>query len=238
MLNFSELSAIRRNRRFLMGAALVGASLCSACSTIESLVPSPAKGDQPYVSPSMQSTGLSPGSTSPGAHQGDVPVQVLPLTAEDLDCPTVDVADGHASLRVGGPDNEHVRYQFNIGDTARECQPVGVQTSIRPGAQATIKIGVRGNAILGPAGSPGTYSAPLRVTIQHDSDKKIVYSKVFTVEAATGATEDGAFQFVTDPIPVTMYRPELADDYDITVGFDGAGGAGPAPKHRRAVSQQ
>ncbi len=75
-------------------------------------------------------------------------------------------------------------------------------------------------------------------TIQHDSDKKIVYSKVFTVEAATGATEDGAFQFVTDPIPVTMYRPQLADDYDITIGFDGAGGAGPAPKHRRAVSQQ
>jgi hypothetical protein len=235
MLDFSELFAIRRNRRFLTAAAIAAASLCSACSTIESLVPSPDKGDQPNVSPSVRETGVSPSSPSLAAHSGDVPAEVLPLSAEDLDCPTVDVADGKAFLRVGGPDNAAVRYQFNLGDTARECQPVGVMTSVRPGAQATIKIGVRGNAILGPAGSPGTYSAPLHVTIEHATDHKIVFSKVYKVEAVTGATQDGAFQFVTEPIPLTMYRPDLADDYDVTIGFDGGSGNGPAPKHQRVV---
>jgi len=241
MLEFPDRSPTRRYRRLLpaaalAAAALAAAALCSACSTLESLVPNPAKGDQPYVSPSTQSTGLSAGSPSLSAHEADRPVKVLPITAEDLDCPTVDVVDGHTFLRVGGPENAAVRYQFNLGDLARECAPVGVMTSIGPGAQATIKIGVRGQAILGPAGTPGTYSAPLRVTITHATDHKVVFSKVYKVEATTGAEQDGAFQIVTDPIPIAMYRTDLADDYDINVGFD-VGGAVPPAKHRRIVSK-
>jgi hypothetical protein len=233
MLELPEHLANRRTRRLLTAAALAAASLCSACSTIQSLVPSEAKGDQPYVGPSVQTLGVSRSSPSLAAHEGDEPVKVLPLSAEDLECPTVDVADGHAYLRVGGPDNEHVRYQFNIGDIARQCDPVGVQTVVRSGAQATIKIGIRGDAILGPAGTPGTYSAPLRIAIQHSSDHKVVFSKVYKVEATTGTSQDGTFQLVTDPIPVTMYRPQLAGDYDITIGFEGGSGDGPRPKHRR-----
>ena len=70
---------------------------------------------------------------------------VLPVASQDINCPEVDIADGGASLRVGGPENASVRYQFNIGDTARQCDPAG------PG-QAAVKIGVAGDVVIGPGG--------------------------------------------------------------------------------------
>ena len=84
-------------------------------------------------------------------------LKVLPVAAQDINCPEVTVADGGAALRVGGADNASVRYQFNIGDTARQCDPAG------PG-QAAIKIGVAGEVVIGPAGSAGTFSAPIKIT--------------------------------------------------------------------------
>ncbi len=43
----------------------------------------------------------------------------------DIDCPEIDIAEGGAAYRVGGAESASVRYQFNIGDTARECDPAG-----------------------------------------------------------------------------------------------------------------
>ena len=75
-------------------------------------------------------------------------LKVLPVAAQDINCPEVTVADGGAALRVGGPENSSVRYQFNIGDTARQCDPAGT-------GQATVKIGVAGEVVMGPAGQAG-----------------------------------------------------------------------------------
>ena len=86
----------------------------------------------------------------------------LPLTAEELQCPPVEIDEGGAAARVGGPDNASVRYQFAISNTARECAPVSTN-------QFTLKVGVSGRLLIGPAGTPGTYSAPLRVTV-HDEN--------------------------------------------------------------------
>src|SRR5262249_49953265 len=47
--------------------------------------------------------------------------KVLPVASQDINCPEVEIAYGGASLRSGGPENPSVRYQFNIEDTAREC---------------------------------------------------------------------------------------------------------------------
>ena len=58
-------------------------------------------------------------------------IVVLPMTAEDvLECPVVEIEDGAATARVGGPENSAVRYQFDLVDTARECQPRGDQFSL------------------------------------------------------------------------------------------------------------
>ena len=158
----------------------------------------------------------------------DKPI-VLPVSARDISCPDIDMLPGAAYLRVGGPENAAVRHQFNISDTARECDPAGPQ-------QATLKIGVRGNLVIGPAGSAGTFSAPLKITVTQASDKKDVYSQTFHVEATTDGVADGAFRVVTDPIPLPMPTLQLADLYTISVGFEGAAAspakARAAPRHR------
>ncbi|HEY1780702.1 MAG TPA: hypothetical protein VGG79_09775 [Roseiarcus sp.] len=139
---------------------------------------------------------------------------VLPVASQDINCPEVDIADGGASLRVGGPENASVRYQFNIGDTARQCDPAG------PG-QAAVKIGVAGEVVIGPAGAAGTFSAPVKITVTKQGDNTTVFSQSYRVEATTDGVSAGKFRMVTDPISLPMPTLQLADLYTITVGFEG-----------------
>jgi hypothetical protein len=148
-------------------------------------------------------------------------MKVLPVASQDINCPEVDIADGGAALRVGGPENSSVRYQFNIADTARQCDPAG------PG-QAALKIGVAGRVVIGPAGAPGTFSAPLKITVARVGDNTRVFSQTYRVEAATNGVAGGDFRVVTDPISLPMSTLQLADVYSITVGFEGGSG-GPSP---------
>ena len=153
--------------------------------------------------------------------------KVLPVASQDINCPEVDIADGGASLRVGGPDNPSVRYQFNIGDTARECDPAG------PG-QAALKIGVAGEVVIGPAGAAGTFSAPLKITVSRVGDNSPVFSQTYRVEATTDGVTAGKFRIVTDPISLPMQTLQLADVYSITVGFEG----GTAPRTGRTTRRR
>ncbi len=153
-------------------------------------------------------------------------LNVLPVASRDINCPPVDVADGGAALRVGGPDNPSVRYQFNIGDTARECDPAGPR-------QAAIKVGVAGEVVIGPAGSAGTYTAPLKISVTRQSDNKEVFSKTYRVEATTDGINAGKFRIVSEPIMLPLNTLQLAEVYSISVGFEGGAARGSAPKHHR-----
>jgi hypothetical protein len=148
-------------------------------------------------------------------------LKVLPVAAIDINCPDVTVADGGAALRVGGADNASVRYQFSLGDTARQCEPAGT-------GQATVKIGVAGQVVIGPAGAAGTFSAPVKITVTRLTDNKPVFSQTYRAEATTDGVSAGQFRIVTDPVPLPMPTLQLADLYSITVGFEGGTG-GPAP---------
>ncbi len=160
-------------------------------------------------------------SGKPAANPAEKPI-VLPVASQDINCPDVEIAEGGASLRVGGPDNPSVRYQFNIGDTARQCDPAG------PG-QASLKIGVAGHVVIGPAGVPGTFNAPLKITVARvGGDNKPVFSQTYRVEASTNGVASGDFRVVTDPVTLPMSTLQLSDVYSITVGFEGGTG-GPAP---------
>jgi hypothetical protein len=192
----------------------------AGCSTVENLVP--------HYDPSTfaLNQGANPRPVAqPAANPSEKP-KVLPVASQDINCPTVDVAEGGAALRVGGAENASVRYQFNIGDTARECDPAG------PG-QAALKIGVAGDVAVGPAGSAGTYNAPLRITVTHDADKKEAFSKTYRVEATTDGVKAGGFRFVTEPIMLPMTTLQLADEYSISVGFEGGSAAPDKPRKRR-----
>ena len=150
----------------------------------------------------------------------------------NVDCPTIEIQDGTASARyfAGGTSNENVRYQFAIGTVARECSVVD--------NKILIKVGVSGRALLGPAGSAGTYSAPVRVAIREESDGKPIVSKLYTATATitSGDDDSGSFSFVTEPFSVPMLREQADQDYTILVGFDMAGkSAVPAKKAKKHI---
>jgi hypothetical protein len=199
--------------------SLVALCVLAGCSSVDSFFS--------HRDPNAESLNLGaspPQVAKPGANPGEKPT-VLPVASRDINCPVIDIPEGGAAQRVGGADNASVRYQFNIGETARECDPAG------PG-QAALRIGVSGEVVIGPAGSAGTYSAPLRITVTQNSDKKAVFSQTYNVEATTDGVRAGAFRVVTDPIPLPLTTLQLADLYTISVGFEGGSGS-PSPKRHR-----
>jgi hypothetical protein len=203
--------------------ALAGSAALAGCSSVESLMPH-------YDPASFQlNQGANPRPTVQPTTNPAEKLIVSPVSSADINCPSVDIAEGGSAYRAGGAESASVRYQFNISDTARECDPAG------PG-QASVKIGVAGNLVIGPAGSPGTYSVPLSITVTQEADKKPVYSKTYKIEATADATNSGQFRIVADPIVLPMPTLQLANVYSITIGFEGGGGA-PAPRaHRRKIS--
>jgi len=217
-------------RATLLRIALLSTALALAGCGAVSSVGSSVGGFFSHQNPNVQSlnAGVDPRQTAgkPARSPGEK-MKVLPVASQDINCPEVDVADGGAALRVGGPDNPSVRYQFNIGDTARECDPAG------PG-QAALKIGVAGEVVIGPAGAAGTFSAPLKITVTKQGDPKPVFSQTYRVEATTDGVSAGQFRVVTDPISLPMPTLQLADVYSISVGFEGGTGAPRPAGHRRA----
>ena len=90
-----------------------------------------------------------------------------------------------------------------------------------------------GERVIGPAGSAGTFSAPVKVTVTQESDKKQVFSKTYRVEATTDGVTAGSVRFVTEPIMLPLTSLQLADLYSVSVGFEGGTNRGPAPKPRK-----
>ena len=209
-----------RLRPLLALLALTALGALAGCSSVESLMPH-------YDPATFQvNQGANPRPVAqPGANPAEKPI-VLPAAATDINCPEIDIAEGGAAYRVGGAENSSVRYQFNISETARQCDPAG------PG-QASIKIGVAGNLVIGQAGSPGTFSAPLRITVIQDAGKKPVYTKTYKIEATADAMSSGQFRIVADPISVAMPTLQLASIYTIEVGFEGGSSAAAPRAHRR-----
>ena len=135
-----------------------------------------------------------------------------------LQCPSVEVLDGTASYRTyAGTEqtNETVRYQFSMGEVARDCT--------HSGKEVLLKVGVEGRVLLGPAGSPGAFTVPVRIAVRHDGDGKAVATKLYQVPATIASGQDAtSFQVVSDPIAVPFVTSNADDDYTILVGFDAA----------------
>ena len=132
-------------------------------------------------------------------------------------CPVVDVRDGGAAHRVyngKGAANGDVRYQFSIGDTARECTV--------DGSNLIIKVGVEGKVLLGPSGAPSSFTVPVFIGVRRDEGQQMVSSKVYNIAAAVpaGSTQT-TFSVVSEPLVVPFTRENAAGDYTIYVGFEG-----------------
>lgn len=139
----------------------------------------------------------------------------------DLDCPEVAVRSGAATLMIGsaakGAESGvmDLKYQGTITRTARECHlNAGVMT---------IKVGVEGRIITGPAGGPGTVDVPLRVAVVQEGvePKAIVSTLAHIPVTIAGEADRVSFSHVESGISFPMPVPAgLLDAYVIYVGFD------------------
>jgi hypothetical protein len=149
----------------------------------------------------------------------------------DVECPPVKIRDGAATFSIGmnpkerEPSPLQVRYQGSIVRTARECHvAAGVMT---------MKVGIEGRVITGPAGAPGNVEVPLRVAVmQGGLTPKTIVSN-FGKETVTIASESDRVNFVHIDDAVTFPLPQplgLIDSYVVYVGFDPVGPAPQKPK--------
>jgi hypothetical protein len=146
--------------------------------------------------------------------------QALATADPNFDCPVADIRSGASTLRLpSGADttSNTLRYQATIGRLARECQ-------VRAGTM-TVKVGVQGRVIVGPAGGPGQIDIPLRYAIVREGpEPKTILTKLnrFPVSVGDGQTSAPFLQVEEDltfPIP----RGAELDSYVVYVGFDPAG---------------
>jgi|tagenome__1003787_1003787.scaffolds.fasta_scaffold20940151_1 hypothetical protein len=191
------------------GAAALAAGLLSLALCIE---PASAQG----ISDTLRNL-LRYGSTTepPAAPQAGIEVE---------DCPRVDVTEGGAALRTyaggrtGSP--EALRSQLTISNVAREC--IG-----RPDGSIVVKVGVEGRALIGPAGSPGRFDAPIRVVVKRG--EQVFANRLRRIPVAVPPGEaHGTFVTVEEGIVI----PPGTGDFDIEVGLGGGAGEKPAKGQR------
>ena len=156
--------------------------------------------------------------------------------ATDVECPSIDVRTGAATLMIGSkpgagePSALDLRYQGTIVRTARECR---VSAGIM-----TMKVGIEGRVITGPAGGPGTVDIPLRIAVvQEGINPKAITSRFVRIQVGIASGSDRAPFTHVDP-DVSFPMPARAadiDSYVVYVGFDPVGAQEkkkPAPKSK------
>ena len=160
------------------------------------------------------------------------------LSNEDVDCPPVQVRTGAATLMIGGagkPDEPaalNLRYQGTIIRYARECH-------INAGVM-TMRIGVEGRVITGPAGGPGKVDVPLRIAVvQEGVTPKAIVSKFTMIPVEiTSAVDRVTFTHIEEGVTFPMPTPAgLLDNYVAYIGFDTLAaqqqGRKPAPRKKK-----
>ncbi|WP_156380994.1 hypothetical protein [Pseudolabrys sp. Root1462] len=159
------------------------------------------------------------------------------LSNEDVDCPPVQVRTGAATLMIGGagkPDEPaalNLRYQGTIIRYARECH-------INAGVM-TMRVGIEGRVITGPAGGPGKVDVPLRIAVvQEGVTPKAISSKFVIVPVEiTSAVDRVTFTHIEEGMTFPMPTPAgLLDSYVVYIGFDTLAAQQqkkPAPRKRR-----
>ncbi len=165
-----------------------------------------------------------------------------PVVDTEYDCPEVKVRYGAATLMIGDkpgqgePSPLDVRYQGSILRTARECHLAG--------NIMTMKVGIEGRIITGPAGAPGNVDVPLRIAVVQEgiNNPKTIVSK-FEKQTVTVNNAVDRVNFTQIDPEVSFPLPKPVTDisqYVVYVGFDAFGAqmqkkkpARKPPRHHR-----
>jgi hypothetical protein len=155
-------------------------------------------------------------------------------TADDIECPTMDIRQGASTLLVNasgdGSDALALRYQGTFVRAARECR---VQNG-----QLSIKIGVQGRLVLGPAGVPGDVTVPVRLALVKEtlSDSTPLWTKLYMVPVTISPSlANVEFTTISEDLSMPLPKPGDLEQMTIYIGFDPAGAEmekrkRPAPK--------
>ncbi len=139
----------------------------------------------------------------------------------DVECPGVEVRVGASTLMIGNsatggePSALDLKYQGTITRTAREC---AVANNVM-----TMKVGIEGRVITGPAGGPGQVDVPMRLAVvQEGVQPRPIVSK-FMRETVTVNSSVDRVSFTHVEPDITFPMPARAadiDSYVVYVGFD------------------
>jgi hypothetical protein len=136
----------------------------------------------------------------------------------DFECPGVGIRQGASTLAVStnpaDPSALNMRYQVGIGQTARECKLTG--------NTVTIRVGVQGRVVLGPAGGPGQIDVPLRFAVVHEGvEPRAIVSRLQRVSVTVpGGDPNVLFTHIEEDLSFPMPRGGDIDNYVVYVGFD------------------
>jgi hypothetical protein len=228
-------AALRRVWPPLAGLATVAVSV-AACSSWSSLTggtaPEPAVTTAPPPPSSDGSfTGRVKSFFTGGTAQLSAPAPSSTTGAAattEIECPGVEYRQGAASWSVNGPAGENaalsLRYQASFLQSAREC--------IVSGPNLTIKVGVQGRLVVGPAGSPGTINVPLRYALVREGlEPKTLWTKLFMVPVSIPPGQLN-LPWIHVEEEMTVPRPSDQDleAVVIYIGFDPEGATAAKPK--------
>jgi hypothetical protein len=201
---------------------VLSASMLCACSSIDDFYggrpPPPGSGSSSSFGDRFRS--MFGGATEAPATATMAP---SPGASTEVECPRVDIRQGASTLMSNASNVEQsamsLRYQATFGRTAREC--------IVQGGTLSIKVGVQGRIIIGPAGGAGDTTVPLRVALVKEGvEPKTVWSKLYTVPVSVPPGQlNVPFTHVVEDMAVPMPSASDLDSYVIYVGFDPQGAA-------------
>lgn len=157
-----------------------------------------------------------------GATVASANAAVPPEQPDDFDCPGIQIRNGASTLMIGSSPNGasepsalDLKYQGSITRTARECHVAA--------GTVTMKIGIEGRIITGPAGGPGQIEVPVRMAVVHEGpEPRTVVSKLYRLPVTIAEGQGGATFTEIDPdVAFPLPQPvSVIDAYVVYVGFD------------------
>jgi hypothetical protein len=150
--------------------------------------------------------------------------------AAEIECPSVEYRQGAATLTVNTPGAEasalSVRYQASFTQTAREC--------VLHDNSLTIKVGVQGRLVVGPAGAPSSITIPLRYALVREGlEAKTLWTRLFMVPVTIPQNQlNLPWLHIEEEMTVPRPSAEELEAYLIYVGFDPGGGEAAAKPKR------
>jgi hypothetical protein len=202
-----------RGARTVALIAILAASGCSSLDIGSSSAPSDASSSSSF-------TQRVKNLFSSGSASGQEKVAATAPSGPDpnLDCPGVTVRSGAATLAVNTPGVEpsatNLRFQASVAQTARECAVSG--------GNMTMKIGIQGRVILGPAGAPGKVEVPMRLALVREGiEPRTIWTKLYRVPVNVPPGETNVpFVQIEEGMSFPVPSARDLEAYVVYVGFD------------------